>query len=86
MLYCCTAAVQQELEDELEDAKYLFHGVQLTEKETEELRYKEEILRLAKEKQKLMNQVGLMHACACRTLRRARFGPRRGRAYRGSRV
>ncbi|GLC34308.1 hypothetical protein PLESTM_000181000 [Pleodorina starrii] len=46
----------QELEDELEDAKYLFAGMQLTQRELDELRYKEEVLRLAKEKQRLMNQ------------------------------
>ncbi|KAG2437125.1 hypothetical protein HYH02_011381 [Chlamydomonas schloesseri] len=45
----------QELEDELEDAKYLFQGVQLTQRELDDLRYKEEVLRLAKEKQRLMN-------------------------------
>ncbi|KAG2496372.1 hypothetical protein HYH03_005601 [Edaphochlamys debaryana] len=45
----------QELEDELEDAKYLFSGVQLTQREQDDLRYKEEVLRLAKEKQRLMN-------------------------------
>lgn len=47
----------QELEDELEDAKYLFQGVQLSQRELDDLRYKEEVLRLAKEKQRLMNAV-----------------------------
>ncbi|GIL53495.1 hypothetical protein Vafri_9087, partial [Volvox africanus] len=46
----------QELEDELEDAKYLFAGVPLTQRELDDLKYKEEVLRLAREKQRLMNQ------------------------------
>lgn len=33
----------KELEDELEDAKYLFDGVELTEKEKADLRYKEQV-------------------------------------------
>ncbi len=31
----------------------------LTQRELDDLRYKEEVLRLAKEKQRLMNQVGV---------------------------
>jgi hypothetical protein len=33
----------KELEDELEDAKYLFEGVELTEKEKADLRYKQTV-------------------------------------------
>lgn len=41
-MLCCSHSffnLQQELKDELEDAKYLFEGVELTEKEKADLRW-----------------------------------------------
>ena len=38
-----------ELEDDIEDAEYLYEGTDITERERGELRYRKEVLDLAKE-------------------------------------
>lgn len=47
----------QELKDELEDAKYLFQGVELTEKERADLEYKERVYSLALERKKQLEEI-----------------------------
>eukprot|EP00798_Chlamydomonas_sp_ICE-L_P001143 gene1143-3707_t len=47
----------QELKDELEDAKYLFEGVELSAKEKADLKYKEEVYRLAVDRKQQLDKI-----------------------------
>lgn len=47
----------EELEEALEDEKYLFEGHELTEKEREELEYKEKVFKIAKERKKQLEEL-----------------------------
>lgn len=47
----------EELKEELEDEKYLFQGVKLTEKEQKELAYKEQVYKLAAERKKQLDEL-----------------------------
>lgn len=47
----------EELKEALEDEKYLFQGVQLTEKERRDLEYKEQVYRLAVERKKQLDEL-----------------------------
>jgi pre-mRNA-splicing factor ATP-dependent RNA helicase DHX16 len=47
----------EELEQAIEDEKYLFEGADLTEKERAELEYKERVLRLAKERKRQLEEL-----------------------------
>ncbi|GFH17515.1 uncharacterized protein HaLaN_14170, partial [Haematococcus lacustris] len=46
-----------EIRDELEDAKYLFEGVELTEKEKADLRYKQQVYDLAMERKRQLEAI-----------------------------
>jgi len=47
----------EDLREELEDEKYLFQGVKLTEKEQKELAYKEQVYKLAVERKKQLDEL-----------------------------
>lgn len=47
----------EELKEALEDEKYLFQGVKLTEKERRDLEYKEQVYRLAVERKKQLDEL-----------------------------
>ena len=47
----------EELEEALEDEKYLFEGHELTEKERAELEYKEKVYKIAKERKKQLEEL-----------------------------
>jgi pre-mRNA-splicing factor ATP-dependent RNA helicase DHX16 len=47
----------EELEEALEDEKYLFEGHELTEKERAELEYKEKVFKIAKERKKQLEEL-----------------------------